>query len=137
MERAARILNSTKIANKVLSADELARAIWPSTVGKVIAAHTSRLRMIRSTLVVEVEDAIWQRQLFTLSRQILERLRKATGNDSITDIEFRVGVPRREPQRVDIAGNAIGNATPTDDSESIQDAVLKKVYRISRKKATA
>ncbi len=145
MERAARVLNSIKIANKVLPTEELARAVWPTAVGKVIAAHTSRLRMVRSTLIVEVEDATWQKQLFTLSRQIVERLRKATGNDSITDIEFRVGIQRREPQRADASGNAIGNLRSTglgpldlqDEAESIQDPVLKKVYRLSRKKAIA
>jgi hypothetical protein len=138
MERAARIVNSSKITNKLLADDQIARAVWPTAVGKVIAAHTSRMRMVRSTLVVEVEDATWQKQLFTLSRQILERLRKVTGSDSISDIEFRVGIPRREPRRADGSASPLfGAVDPSDEAEQIQDAVLKKVYRLSRKKATA
>jgi predicted nucleic acid-binding Zn ribbon protein len=138
MERAARVLNSSKLANKILTDDEVARAVWPMAVGKIIAAHTSHMRMVRSTLVVEVEDATWQKQLFTLSRQILERLRKATGSQAITDIEFRVAIARREPRRADGPRSPLFASTDAgDESEQIQDAVLKKVYRLSRKKATA
>jgi predicted nucleic acid-binding Zn ribbon protein len=139
MERASRVLNSSKTVNKLLAADDIARAVWPKAVGSVIAAHTLHMRMVRSTLVVEVEDATWQKQLFTLSRQILERLRKETGSAAIADIEFRVAVRRREPQRADGSRNPLfaPAADASDESEKIQDAVLKKVYRLSRKKATA
>lgn len=138
MERAARVINSSKITSKILPGEELARAVWPAAVGRVIAAHTSRMRMVRSTLVVEVADATWQKQLFGLSRQILDRLQKATGSNAITDIEFRLGIPRREPQRADGSRNPLfASAGAPDEAEQIQDLVLKKVYRLSRKKATA
>jgi len=139
MERAARVLQASKITNKILDADEMARAVWPAAVGKVIAARTSRLRMVRTKLVVEVEDATWQKQLFTLSHQILERLQRTTGTTAITEIEFRIGIRRREPQRADGTRNPLFEAAadPADEAEQIQDAVLKKVYRLSRKKATA
>jgi hypothetical protein len=138
MERAARIINASKITNKILTDDDLARAVWPAAVGKVIAAHTSRMRMVRTTLVVEVADATWQKQLFALSHQILDRLQKATGSQAITDIEFRVGIPRREPQRADGSRSPLfAAADPSDEAEQIQDPVLKKVYRLARKKATA
>lgn len=138
MERAARVLNSSKITDKILAADEIARAVWPLAVGKVIAAHTAHMRMVRTTLIVEVEDATWQKQLFALSRQILERLRKATGSDAIADIEFRVGTPRREPRRADESRSPLFQTIDaSDDADQIQDAVLKKVYRLSRKKAIA
>jgi hypothetical protein len=48
----------------------------------------------------------------------------------VEDIEFRVALKRREPQRAQ-------TRLPYDEADSIQDAVLKKVYRLSRKKATA
>lgn len=138
MERAAQVLNSSKLTDKILPDDEIARAVWPLAVGKVIAAHTSRMRMVRSTLVVEVADATWQKQLFTLSKQILDRLQQATGNKAISNIEFRVGVPRREPQRADGTRSPLFAKTDlSDEAEQIQDAVLKKVYRLSRKRATA
>jgi hypothetical protein len=70
MERAARVINSSKVTSKILTDDELIRGIWPSAVGKVIASHTSRLRVVRTTLVVEVADATWQKQLFAFRAAI-------------------------------------------------------------------
>ncbi len=138
MERAARVVNSSKNASKILADEDLARAVWPAAVGKVIAGHTGRMRMVRSTLVVEVADAMWQKQLFGLSRQILDRVQNATGSKVITDIEFRIGIPRREPQRADGSRNPLFESLPSsDEADQIRDPVLKKVYRLSRKRATA
>ena len=100
MERAARLIKNSKPSRQVLSEDDLARAVWPAVVGRSIAAHTSRIKLVRATLVVEVEDGIWQQQLYRLSSQILDRLRKLTGSDSIEALEFRIAIPRRQPQRV-------------------------------------
>jgi predicted nucleic acid-binding Zn ribbon protein len=101
MERAARLIKNSKLSRQVLTDDDLARAVWPAAVGRAIAAHTVRIKLVRNTLVVEVEDAIWQRQLHQLSPQILQRLRKLTGSDGIQDLEFRIAIPRRQPQRVE------------------------------------
>ncbi len=98
------------------------------------------LKLVRGKLVVEVEDAIWQRQLHTLSSQILGRLRKVTGNAVVTDLEFRIGIPRRAVQRAESTELFSAKNTPeanADEAETILDPVLKKVYRLSRKKATA
>ncbi len=132
MERAARLLKNKKVSREILSDEDIARAVWPTAVGKAIAAHTSRLKLVRTTLVVEVEDAIWQKQLYSLSSQIVARVRKLTGSDAVQDIEFRSGVPRRQVQRAD--SNA--SSASDDESELIHDPVLKKVYRLSRRKAT-
>jgi hypothetical protein len=137
MERAARLIQNNKLSKKVFSEEDLARAVWPAAVGKAIAAHTSRLTLVRQTLVVEVEDAIWQKQLFTLRGQILERLRRVTASDVVQDIEFRIAVKRRQPQRAETRESPQINIDNGDEADSIQDAVLKKVYRLSRKKATA
>src|SRR5579875_3153722 len=129
MERAARLFNNKKLSREIVGGEEIARAIWPAAVGKAIAAHTSRIKLVRSTLVVEVEDAIWQKQLHGLTAQILQRLQKLSGNDQIRDIEFRIGVPRRTMQRAE------SRETPSvhDEAEEITDPVLRKVFRMSRK----
>jgi hypothetical protein len=138
MERAARVVKNTKFSKKILSDDDLARAVWPAAVGKAVAAHTLKVKLVRSKLVVEVRDGVWQRQLFPLSGQILERLRKVTGSDVITDIEFRIGIARREPQRAEAARSPLfAEVDPADDAEKIEDPVLKKLYLLSRKKAIA
>jgi len=138
MERAAHVIQKNKMSKKVFSDEDLTRAVWPAAVGKAVAAHTSRLTLVRTTLVVEVEDAIWQKQLFGLRGQILGRLRKVMGCDFVQDVEFRTTIPRRQPQRAESRQSpATQTALPYDEADSIQDAVLKKVYRLSRKKATA
>lgn len=101
MERAARLIKNSKLSRQVLTEDDLARAVWPAAVGRAIAAHTSRIKLVRATLVVEVEDGIWQQQLYRLNSQILDRLRKLTGSDSIQDLDFRIAIPRRQSQRVE------------------------------------
>ena len=138
MERAARLIQHNKLSKKVFSEEDLTRAVWPAAVGRAIAGHTCRLTLVRTTLVVEVEDAIWQKQLFTLRSQILDRLRRLTGSDMVQDLEFRIAVKRRQPQRAETRQSPAAQSNmPYDEADSIQDAVLKKVYRLSRKKATA
>jgi predicted nucleic acid-binding Zn ribbon protein len=133
MERAARLIKKNKFSQKVFTDEDFARAVWPTAVGKAIAKHTLRVKLVRSKLIVEVEDAIWQKQLYCLSMQIVDRLRKVTGSAAIEDVEFRVGAPRREPQRA----TSRESVPLADEADGIQDPVLKKLYRLSRKKATA
>lgn len=140
MERAARLIKNKKVSAGVMTEEDLVRAAWPTAVGRIISAHTSRVRMVRTTLVIDVEDAVWQRQLHGLRGQILGRLQRVTGGCPVTDLEFRIGVPRRQPQRSDSRESAntftLG-VQPRDDSDDICDPVLKKLYRLSRKKASA
>jgi hypothetical protein len=131
MEQAARLIKKNPLSRELFTDDDLTRAIWPSAVGKGIAAHTSRVRLVRDKLIVEVEDAIWQRQLFPLTSQIVERIRKITGSDIVRDIEFRIAVLRRQAMR------ATSCHQSSDDADGIQDPVLKRVYQLARKKATA
>lgn len=136
MERAARLIQKNKNSRQILTDDELTRAVWPEAVGKSIAAHTSNLRLVRTTLVVEVEDAIWQRQLHALTFQIVERLRKITGSEAIKDVEFRIAIPRRQPQRAELPHSGAAPGEDSDqEAERIKDPVLKKIYQLSRKRA--
>jgi hypothetical protein len=139
MERASKLIRGLRLSGDVISAQELAIAAWPEAVGKKLATHTRAARMVRSRLVVEVEDATWQRQLFTLSRHILAKLEKSLGHGFVEDVEFRVVPRRREPQR---AQQAISTVDPTgalfaDDADRIADPVMRGIYKASRKKAQA
>jgi predicted nucleic acid-binding Zn ribbon protein len=137
MERAARVLQKNKLSKSLVGDEEVVRAAWGAAVGKVINAHTMRVRLVRQTLVVEVEDSTWQRQLRGLSQQVLARVRKLTGIEALTEVEFRVGVPKRLPQRAPSAAGAHVLADSADEADHIQDPVLKKVYQLSRRKASA
>ncbi len=133
MERASKLIRGLRLSGNVITADELACAAWPEAVGKKLAAHTRAARMVRTRLVVEVEDATWQRQLFTLSRQILNNLDTHLGHGFVEDLEFRVVPRRREPQRAEQAVPALF----ADDADGIADPVLRDIYKASRKKALA
>ncbi len=138
MERAARLIRKNKLSSDIFSDEDLNRALWPAAVGKAIAAHTLRIKLVRDTLVVEVEDALWQKQLFPLTAQIVDRIRKVTGSDVVRNLEFRIGAPRRHPMRAASCDGQLQHPEQrSDEAEGICDPVLKKVYRLSRKKATA
>jgi predicted nucleic acid-binding Zn ribbon protein len=116
-----------------MSAEELACASWSSAVGKRIASHTRATRLVRTRLVIEVEDAIWQRQLFALTPHILKNLERSLGSGLVDDLEFRVIPRRREPQRA----MAVTAGTSLDEADAIADPILRGIYRASRKKALA
>ena len=138
MERAARLIKNDKYSKRIIEDDAIVQAVWPAAVGKAIARHTGNLKIVRECLVVEVEDALWQKQLHSLRNQIVDRVQKLTGNAAIQRVEFRVGIPKRAPQRTEIAhSRPVLQGTEPDEADQIQDPVLKKVYRLSRKRATA
>lgn len=122
MERAGRLIGKLKL--DVDDPELRARAAWKVAAGKKIAEHTRAVALVRGSLVVEVEDQIWQRQLKTLSGFLLRNMEKALGETLVTDIDFRPMPKRREPQR---AERAIGR-------EVVEDPVLDMLYRQSRKR---
>jgi len=136
MERASKLIKGLRLPGETVSAEDLARAVWPEAVGKKIAEHTRAARMVRERLIVEVEDRIWQRQLFSLSKQILRNLEKQLGPGIVDDLEFRVA-PRLEviripPRRADHSVVAL-----SDEAEHISDPVLRGIYKAARKRAGA
>jgi len=133
MERASKLIRGLRLPGGTLSGEELACAVWPQAVGEKIAAHTRAARMVRTRLVVEVEDVTWQRQLNALSRRIVWNLEQTLGKGLVEDIEFRVVPRRREPQRAVQAAPGLF----ADESAAIADPVMRSLYRASRKKALA
>lgn len=133
MEIASRVIRGMRLAGEPVTDEQLACAAWPQSVGKKVAGHTRAARMVRTRLVVEVEDRIWQRQLFTLSTQILGRLEKNLGRGVVEDLEFRIVPGRREPGR---AAASVPALVP-DEAAGIADPVLRSIYRASRKRAQA
>ena len=129
MERAGKLLAGMRLPGVDLAPEELVRAAWPAAVGRRIAGRARAAALSGHTLVVEVDDEIWQRQLTTLTGQILGRLRQVLGRDWVARIDFRLAARRRLPQR---AATVCG-----DEAEAIPDAGLRMSYRASRKKASA
>lgn len=129
MERAGRLFGKSNIMSKVADPETRARAAWPVAVGKKVAQYTRATTLVRSTLVVEVGDYVWQRQLSTLRSQVLKNLAKELGEGLVTEIDFRPmpAARRQPPQRAESARQ------PGPDS--IEDPVLAMLYDRSRRMA--
>jgi Dna[CI] antecedent, DciA len=135
MERASRLLGKIPLPRETYGPEGLACAAWPEAVGKKIAAHAHAAKMVRTSLIVEVEDEIWRMQLYGLRFQILSNLCRQIGKGFVEEIEFRVVPRRREPQR---AKSSTGKPLPMfDDAERIDDPGLRRLYRADRTKALA
>ncbi len=132
MERAGKSLARMKLGDSV-STEELACAAWRAVVGKRLVSHAWAKSLVRGNLIVEVEDGIWQKQLFHLRYQILPKLCEILGNGAVRDVEFRVATPRRPPQPA-LSANA---SKTVDEADGIEDPVLRRVYRQARRKASA
>lgn len=131
MERAGRAI--ARLRNRAgMSAEQMALAAWPAAVGKRIASHAWACALVRDRLVVDAEDAIWQKQLFHLSRVIVAKLGELLGEGVVKDVEFRIAVPRRPPQRA----NALNADAAQQEADGIADPVFRILYREARKKAS-
>lgn len=131
MERAGRIIGKLKLPAGSLPPETLALASWPLAVGKRIAAHARATALKSSCLIVEVEDRVWKTQLFTLQPQIMRKLNEILGQGLIHDVEFRVAVPRRLPQRAEKPSRA------ADEADRIQDPIFRRLYIASRSRSRA
>jgi hypothetical protein len=134
MERASKLIRGLRLSGEVITPEQLACAAWPEAVGKKIAAHTRASKLVRTRLVIEVEDHTWQKQLFALTRDILNNLDKTLGRGLVDDLEFRIVPRRREPELARVAMPALFAA---DDADAIADPVLRDIYKQSRKRAQA
>lgn len=130
MERAGRLIARMKN----VSPEAVATRAWPIAVGKIIAAHSNVAAVVDKKLVIDVEDFEWQRQLFTLRRQILARMEQVAGPGLFADLHFRIAVPRRMPQREE---NTVGIAPVQDEADGIRDPSLRYAYKMARKRASA
>jgi hypothetical protein len=115
-------------------AGDIVCAAWKGAVGKKVAEHTRASKLVRNTLVVEVEDWLWQRNLMGLSRQILKNIDKVVGPGIVTDLEFRILPPRRGPQ---VALASVPHFEAGDEASGIADPVLRRIYRRKRQKEIA
>ncbi|HYI94732.1 MAG TPA: DciA family protein [Bryobacteraceae bacterium] len=130
MERAGRVLGKLKLTKNTVSDEEIARSAWSAAVGKKIANRSQVIGLVRDRLVVAVEDAVWQRQLFTLRQQILGRMEQVLGRKIAHELEFRIAVPRIQQVRAQVISSA-------DEADEIRDPVFRLVYKAARKRATA
>jgi predicted nucleic acid-binding Zn ribbon protein len=130
MQPAGRIIGKMKLSSEIKDPEVRARAAWNVAAGKKIARHTRAASLVRGTLVIEVEDMVWQYQLNTLRHFLIRNLTKILGEDLVKEIDFRPMPPRRGPQ---IAATARPDAN--DEANGIEDPIMALLYKQSRRKA--
>jgi hypothetical protein len=135
MDQASRIIAQWTGVSDVISGERIACAAWKRAVGKKVALRTRALKLVRTTLVVEVEDELWRKNLWSLRYQILRNLEKALGPEIVTDVELRVMPPRMGPQRAMEQRPALD--PPDDDAEGIEDPGLRRIYKAARRRESA
>jgi hypothetical protein len=134
MDQASRIIAQWAGVSDVISHERIACGAWKKAVGKRIAARTRALKLVRTTLVIEVEDDVWRKNLWSLRYQILRNLEKAIGPELVSDVEFRVMPPRLGPQR-EVEDRLI--LQPLDEADGIADPGLRRIYKAARLRETA
>lgn len=129
MDRAGKLIRSLKLPGECIDPEDVVRAAWIQAVGPRIGAHARAVALAGRRLVVEVEDAVWQRQLQTLAPRILAKLAAVAGSECVAAIEFRTGLPRRQPQRAE------STRPSRDEADAIADPVLRRLYIAARNRS--
>lgn len=94
MERASKTLQRVMAeAMKRVPAEQLPEAAWDFAAGRAVAEKTRVLGCEAETLTVEVPDANWRTQLYSMVPQLLARLNQFT---KIKRIEFKLARPQDE-----------------------------------------
>ena len=106
---------------------------WKHGVGEGLQNHAIATKLNAGTLIVEVRDAIWQKQLRTMKEQLLFRVNSVLGQAIVKDIELQVNPqvafaaqPKSDEPR-EIADNEI----PFDllaAASAIQDRQLRQKF---------
>ena len=83
-----KLLNATG-ANPEM-AEIAAKIAWTRAAGDGLRRHAIPFRLFRQTLVVSVADPIWQKQMQSMSAELISRINKLLGREVVEDIEFRI-----------------------------------------------
>ncbi len=147
MQRAGSLIGKLKLPKGADSPEERAIAAWRIAAGKKVARYTRATRLVRQTLVVEVGDMVWQRQLYSLRKFLLKNLDEMLGPGTVTDLDFRQAPARRGPGQAQSAQGAgmlpesaiSGSNLPLelDDADLIRDPVMAMLYKQARRKRQA
>src|SRR5260370_42696111 len=74
---------------------------WTRAAGDGLRRHAIPFRLFRKTLVVSVADIIWQKQMQSMSLELISRINKLLGREVVEDIEFRIDPATVEQVRAD------------------------------------
>lgn len=135
MDQISRIVAKHTDISDLVGRESIACAVWKKAVGKRIALRTRPIKMVRDTLVVEVEDEVWRQNLWSLRYQILRNLEKALGPEVVLHLDLRVMPPRIGPARE--SRDLSPAPGKLDEADEIQDPGLRRIYKAARGRESA
>lgn len=83
-----KLLNATG-ANPEIT-EMAAKIAWTRAAGSGLRPNAIPFRLYQKTLIVSVADAIWQKQMQTMSAELMFRINRLLGRDVVDFIEFRI-----------------------------------------------
>jgi hypothetical protein len=92
-----KLLNATGASPEM--AEVAAKIAWTRAAGDGLRRHAIPFRLFRKTLVVSVADIIWQRQMQSMSAELISRINRLLGREVVGEIEFRIDPARVERVR--------------------------------------
>ena len=75
---------------------------WSRAAGDGLRRHAIPFRLFRNTLVVSVADNIWQKQLQSMSAELVSRINRLLGREVVETIEFRIDPATVERVRAEV-----------------------------------
>ncbi|MDX6406138.1 MAG: hypothetical protein QOH70_3593 [Blastocatellia bacterium] len=79
-----------------------AKIAWTRAAGDGLRRHAIPFRLFRKSLVVSVADAIWQKQMQSMSPELISRINKLLGREVVETIEFRIDPAAVEEVRANL-----------------------------------
>jgi len=123
-----------------------AQAAWKYVVGGALQSQTLVTGLHEKRLTVAVGDVVWQRQLESMSGQLLYRLNAALGRGTIKFIEFRIeptalperGVTKeaREPESNEIIATELVAAAASINKPDLRRSFLAAAGSSLRRRRT-
>jgi len=86
------MVDLTQILPKLLRAnpDLAVKLAWARAAGTALRRHAVPFRFQDGRLVISVADAIWQRQLQSMTAELIFRLNRILGQTIVSELSFRI-----------------------------------------------
>jgi predicted nucleic acid-binding Zn ribbon protein len=83
-----KLLNATGASPEM--AEIATKLAWSRAAGDGLRRHAIPFRLFQKTLVVSVADNIWQKQMRSMSAELVSRINRLLGREVVDTIEFRI-----------------------------------------------